>query len=154
MSKHFVRTALLLVLTMAGTAQAGPIGWQQPYFTYSPGAVDFEDIAWTPLDLAAFNAYGGYFANVRRPRPGNPVPDPFLAVVDHGFEDEVLIQAKTPVVPTFLPVGAVFEPFTLTPFANDPDPDPNAPVPEPGTLALVGIGLLAASRTVRRAFSR
>ena len=34
---------------------------------YSASSSPFEAFEWTPLDLAAFNAYGGDFANVRKP---------------------------------------------------------------------------------------
>jgi hypothetical protein len=87
--KSIVGTALVLSLALTGSVQAGPLDWQQPYFTYSPGAVDFEDIEWTPLEFAAFSAYGGYFANIRRPRFETPLPNLFFQEPDFSLEDEV-----------------------------------------------------------------
>lgn len=151
MFKHTVGTALVLALAFAGTADAGPVGWQQPYFTYSPGAVDFEDIEWTPLEFAAFSAYGGYFANVRRPKFETPLPQLFFQTPDFGMEDEFQFQANVSMLPTFLPQDAVFQGLSLT---SLPDEEQQTSVPEPGTLALVGVGLLAVSRSLRRRLSR
>lgn len=150
MFKHIVGTALVVSLAVAGTASAGPVGWQQPYFTYSPGAVDFEDIEWTPLEFAAFSAYGGYFANIRRPRFETPLPQLFFQDKDFGLEDELKIQMNVLLGPTFLPQEAAFSSLSLT---SGPEGE-QASVPEPGVLALIGVGLLAASRTVRRRFAR
>lgn len=144
-----VGTAVVAMLGFAGTTQAAPIGAQQPYFTYSPGAVDFEEIAWTPLDYAAFTAYGGYFANVRQPRVDTPLPQLFFQNADFGIEDEVNVQANVFKSPTFVPA------FALASVTTQDEAEADATsVPEPGTLALVGIGLLAGSRSLRRRLTR
>lgn len=152
MFKLIAGTTLVLSLGI-GTAQAGQIDWQQPYFTYSPGAVDFEDIDWTPLDFAAFSAYGGYFANVRQPRFETPLPQLFFLEPDFGIEDEVKIQVNGLMAQTFVPS---FTPLAFSAINLDGDEDqtPGPSVPEPGTLALVGVGLLAVSRSLRRRLAR
>ena len=149
-------TALVAVLALAGTTHAGPIGVQHPYFTYSPGAVDFEDIKWTSLDYAVFTAYGGYFANVRQPRAGTPIPLVFVQNADFGIEDEVNIQAnvlnRLTLVTSFAPAA-----YSLVPQDDVYDAQKDEPsVPEPGAFAfaLVGIGLLAVSRSLRRKLAR
>jgi hypothetical protein len=149
--KHIAGTALVLALVAAVPAQAGPMAWQQPYFTYSPGAVDFEDIEWTPLEYAAFSAYGGYFANIRRPRNETPLPELFLPLAVFMVEDEVKIQANAFIVPTFIPIDGGFQAYGLTTAPDEPE---TTSVPEPGMLALIGAGLLAASRSLRRRMTR
>lgn len=149
MLKHLVRSAVAVTL-LAGTAQAGPIGLEQPYFTYSPGAVDFEDIQWTPLEVAAFSAYGGYFANIRRPRHETLLPQVFLREPDLGLEDEVVITPYSAITATFASQYIAAQP----PSFSSIDSVEGTSVPEPGTLALVGIGLLAASRSLRKRFAR
>lgn len=151
MFKSIVGTALVLSLALTGSVQAGPLDWQQPYFTYSPGAVDFEDIEWTPLEFAAFSAYGGYFANIRRPRFETPLPNLFFQEPDFSLEDEVKIQANVSGVPTFMPLPEGFQAFSMM---SVPDDEEQTPVPEPGALALIGVGLLAASRSLRRRLTR
>lgn len=155
MLKHFIGGALVLTLAAAGTAHAGPLSTEQPYFTYSPGAIAFEDINWTPLEFAAFAAYGGYFANIRRPRFETPLPQLFLDEPAFGIEDEVKIHAETPFVPTFLPQQSAFTALNVSStFVAEPLQAQPESIPEPGTLALVGLGLLGASRSLRRRVAR
>ena len=154
MLKLIAGTTLVLSLALAGTAQAGSIEWQQPYFTYSPGAVDFEDIDWTPLDFAAFSAYGGYFANVRQPRFETPLPQLFFEEPGFGIEDEVKMQTNVLISQTFVPFFGPLAFSVLSLDDLDQDLPQGASVPEPGTLALVGIGLLAVARSLRRRLVR
>ena len=141
--------ALVLTVSVSLSAVAGPIGpYDQPTPygpVYSASSSPFESFNWTPLDFAAFQAYGGDFANVRKPvaqfhffespvpPPGAPGPDdelgfarlrnvPFFEEVpdDLGFSAQALVQTES--------------------------------VPEPGTLLLVGLGLLGASTRLRRAY--
>lgn len=145
MFKHLVGTALVVTLAGSGVAVAGPIA--QPYFTYSPGALDFEDIEWTPLDFAAFSAYGGYFANVRRPRYETPLPQLFHQEPDFGIEDEFRLQSNAFEMQTYVPVQAAF-------VVSQDENQNGVHVPEPGLLALIGVGLLAGSRSLRRRLTR
>ena len=155
MFKHLVRTALVLTLAQVSVVHAETIGWQQPYFTYSPGAVDFEDIEWTPLEFAAFSAYGGYFANIRRPRFETPAPHLIFQDADFGIEDEVKINANVLAGPTFMPQIEGFQVFAMSsPLELEEEISQDASVPEPGLLALIGIGLLGASRSLRRRLAR
>ena len=140
--------AAFMVLVASSSSFAGPIGWQQPFFTYSPGAVAFEDIAWTPLELAAYEAYGGYFANIRRPQFETPIPELFVGTMDFSIEDEVGMAPKTSLVPTFLSQEYAFAGFAIA--SAPPPPQQDVPVPEPSILALVGSGLLLGSRALRR----
>jgi len=140
--------ATFMVLVASGVAHAGPIGWQQPYFTHSPGAVAFEDIAWTPLELAAFHAYGGYFANIRRPQFETPMPTFVVETPDFAIEDEIRITLNSVSGPTFMPFQSAFESFSIA--SEPPLEQGDVPVPEPSVLALVGSGLLLGSRALRR----
>lgn len=151
MLKHFIGASLLVLVVSAGHAQAGPIDWQQPYFTYSPGAQDFEQFEWTPLEFAAFSAYGGYFANVRQPRFETPLPDLFVEPELFGFEDEVKFAANVQPGPTFLPQPSAFPTSAPMTFVGE---EPGDEVPEPGMLALIGGGLLVGSRVLRRRRNR
>lgn len=148
MLTRIIGTTLIVVAATSGVALAGPIGWDQPYFTYSPGAQHFEDIEWTPLEFAAFSAYGGYFANVRRPRFETPLPQLFIEPQAFGLEDEVRFSANGEPGPTFLPVYPAFASFSTT----TSEPNEDVPVPEPGILALIGTGLLVGSRALRRRY--
>jgi hypothetical protein len=153
-----VMLSCALSLGLAASASAGSIGPQDaglPYgFLYSPSSSPFEAFEWTPLDFAAFSAYGGDFANVRRPvTPITFFEEPFQPPQPPGPDDELGSMS-------FLSI-AVFEP---TPFASslafealpgESEGDPalqEAAVPEPGTLALIGLGLLGASARLRRTF--
>jgi hypothetical protein len=146
-----------LSLGVAASASAGSMGPQDaglPYgFLYSPSSSPFEAFEWTPLDFAAFSAYGGDFANVRRPvTPITFFEEPFQPPQPPGPDDEQSMQFMS---------FAVFEPMPFASFLafeelpGEPEDDPalqQAAVPEPGTLALIGLGLLGASARLRRAF--
>lgn len=143
--------AAFMALVVNGVAYAGPIGWQQPYFTYSPGALAFEDIPWTPLELAAFHAYGGYFANIRRPQFETPLPQFVVETPDYSIEDEFRVALNSPPAPTFLALQSGFHGFESFALASEPlTEERDVPVPEPSILALVGSGLLLGSRALRR----
>ncbi len=146
--------ASALVLAVATSASAGSIGAQSgavlPYgFMYSPSSSPFEAFEWTPLDFAAFSAYGGDFANVRKPvSPLYFSVEPILPPEPPGFEDEqgTLQMLSMPQVEGFS-AGEARMAFMM---AVAPPEEPENPVPEPGTLALIGLGLLGASARLRR----
>lgn len=159
MLSRAVRAATLcLVLASASPAAAGPMGSGSVHvasgLVYSPGAAPFESFAWTPLDFAAFGAYGGDFANVRAPLGAVPVVaeslDPPLPPAPED-EQQMTMEA--------LFTRMYVEPFLATaPFVGDQQHSsaqvvPTS-IPEPGALALVGMGLLAASCALRGRQSR
>jgi hypothetical protein len=112
---------------------------------YSPSSSPFEAFEWTPLDFAAFSAYGGDFANVRRPvTPVYFFEDPVQPPGERGPDDEQdLMRLINP--PVFDEVPMVAQSFAV----EDVTPDS---VPEPGALMLVGLGLLGVSTRLRRAY--
>jgi hypothetical protein len=152
----FRHALLALTLTMmsglAATADTiGPAGpAASPAFTYSASASPFESFEWTSLDLAAFNAYGGDFANVRRPvTPVLFFEDPLVAPAQPGPEDEqagLRMMASHPYFADSAP-KLVFEELPAASQSSVSD------VPEPGTLMLVGLGLLGASHRLRRSYN-
>ena len=152
----FRHALLALTLTMmsglAATADTiGPAGTTASSgFTYSASSSPFEAFEWTSLDLAAFNAYGGDFANVRRPvTPIMFFEDPLLAPVQPGPEDEqagLRMMASHPYFEDSAP-KLVFEELPAASQASVSD------VPEPGALMLVGLGLLGASHRLRRSYN-
>lgn len=141
--------ALTVSFVVGMPAVAGPIGFgsgpspRGPL--YSASSSPFEAFEWTPLDFAAFSAYGGDFANVRRPvtpiffvgelapPPGPPGPD----------DEQAFLRQFS--VPTFDEMPSMSA-MTLDSTALA------EPVPEPGALMLVGLGLLGASTSLRRAY--
>lgn len=145
-----VLACTLLFGTAAG-ATAGPIGPDTvppPTFVYSPGAVPFESFDWTPLDLAAFAAYGGDFANIRRPESGlGGLLDPLDPPANAGPEDEYRLYLVAS-FPNFEDVRFEDSPLLLQ------EQEDTQSIPEPGALALVGAGLLAVSHTLRRRRAR
>ena len=121
---------------------------------YSPSSQPFEAFDWTPLDFAAFSAYGGDFSNVRR--PVTPVPvfsDTMLPPDVQGPEDEQVFL-RLIALPFFeeLPAGMPQD-FQEGPPADVSEAAPSS-IPEPGVLLLVGIGLLGLSRHVRAHYAR
>ena len=144
--------ACVLCLGTAASSFADPLGHQNsplPYgFRYSPSSSPFEAFEWTPLEFAAFSAYGGDFANLRKPvtpvyvfeepfpPPGRPGPDDeqeILEVQNLAYFEEL------PQAPRYLVLD------------EGPGGDGGASaIPEPGVLALIGIGLLGASNRLRR----
>lgn len=152
--------ACALSLGMCASAVAGPIGPQAaglPYgFMYSPSASPFEAFEWTPLDFAAFSAYGGDFANVRRPVTRVTfIEDALVPPQPQGPDDEQeALQVLS--MPAFeqLPyaTGARLSFEELPGESPDQNDFQETAVPEPGALALIGLGLLGASARLRRAY--
>ena len=152
----FRHALLALTLTMlsglAATADTiGPAGTAaSPGFTYSASSSPFESFEWTSLDLAAFYAYGGDFANVRR--PVSPIiffEDPLLAPAQPGPEDEqtgLRMMASHPYFDDSAP-KLIFEELPAASQSSVSD------VPEPGMFLLVGLGLLGASHRLRRSYN-
>lgn len=145
--------ALTVTLLSGMVAKADTIGTgtapSPSGFLYSDSSLPFEAFEWSALDLAAFAAYGGDFANVRRPvTPVFFVEDPLVAPREPAADDEQpavhLMASRGYFDP--LPEEPAFEASLVV--ADDSD------VPEPGALLLVGLGLLGASRRLRRAYAK
>lgn len=141
--------ALTMSLVVGMPAVAGPIGFgsgASPYGRmYSASSSPFESFEWTPLDFAAFSAYGGYFANVRRPvTPIHFFEELVTPPAPQGPDDEqaFMRQFNVPTVEEMPSISA------LT-FQADAASEP---IPEPGALMLIGLGLLGASTRLRRAY--
>lgn len=141
--------ALTLSVVVGIPASAGPISFgssSSPYGPmYSPSSSPFEAFEWTPLDFAAFSAYGGDFANVRRPvTPVYFFEDPVQPPEERGLDDE---QASLRLQAT-----PYFEASAMS--LSYDEVSRSEPIPEPGALLLVGLGLLGASTRLRRAYRR
>ena len=139
--------ALTVTLAVGMPAAAGPIGFGSGVSpTYSASSSPFEAFEWTPLDLAAFAAYGGDFANVRKPvTPLYFYEDLTPAPVQQGPDDEqaLLLQFS----------GPTFEhTLTMSALTFDESARSTESVPEPGALLLVGLGMLGVSSKLRRAY--
>lgn len=142
--------ALTVSFVAAVPAVADPIGFRgvlSPYDPmYSASSSPFEAFEWTPLDLAAFAAYGGDFANVRKPvTPIYFYEDLAPAPVPQGPDDEQALlhdfSART-----------LEQTPTMNALAFDGSARSIEPVPEPGALLLVGLGMLGASTRLRRMY--
>jgi len=149
--------ALILPLFVAMPLRADTIvvgSNHSPYGPlYSPSSQPFEAFEWTPLDFAAFSAYGGDFSNVRRPvAPITFFEDPMTPPDIQGPEDEqVVLRLLSSPYFEELPAGMPQE----IPGALPSDVSEAAPtIPEPGALMLVGLGLLGLSRRVRAYYAR
>ena len=120
---------------------------------YSPSSQPFEAFEWTPLDFAAFSAYGGDFANVRRPvAPVTFFEDPMTPAGVQGPEDEqVVLQFLASPYLEELPAGMSQAYHEVVP-ADVSEAAPS--IPEPGALMLVGLGLLGLSRRLRAYYVR
>ena len=152
-----VMLASVLSLGLAANSFADSMGYQNgqsPYsLTYSASSTPFEAFEWTPLDFAAFSAYGGDFANVRKPVMRITfVEDPFTLPAPAGPDDEqaVVLGFQPYAVPYFesLPQESSLQYQEL----DDAGSDRDSTIPEPGVLALIGLGLLGASARLRRAY--
>ncbi len=148
-----------LSVATAASAVAGTIGPQAaglPYgFMYSPSSSPFEAFEWTPLDFAAFSAYGGDFANVRKPvTPIYFFEEPIVPAQPQGPEDEqgAMLMMGMPFFEGMPSASEARMAFSMMAVPPD-DPEENG-VPEPGTLALIGLGLLGASARLRRSLKR
>lgn len=132
-----------MVVTSAAADTMGPGSPYTGGYSYSPTSNPFESFLWTPLDFAAFGAYGGDFANIRKPvtpvtffgggdqdftPPGPPAPD----------DEQAMLFART-----------------TAPLASPPlllEEESSIPVPEPGIMALAGAAMLGLSTRLRRRF--
>lgn len=150
--------ASALTLLAVSPAPADTIGYQasgSPYgLQYSPSASPFEAFEWTPLEFAAFQAYGGDFANIRKPvTPIYFLELPFTPGLPAGPDDELVMRSPEPL--PFLENIPYYEPMARAsrlsvgdvPLADDAAP---SSIPEPGLLALIGIGMLGVSNRLRR----
>jgi len=149
--------ASALTLLAVSPAPADTIGYQaspSPYgLHYSPSSSPFEAFEWTPLEFAAFQAYGGDFANIRKPvTPIYFLDTPFMPAAPAGPDDELVMQALE-TVPYFetLPYYEQRSQAAFLLLDEAPAEDENqSTIPEPGLLALIGIGMLGVSNRLRR----
>lgn len=140
--------ALTVSLVVGLPAAAGPIGFGSGGSpTYSAASSPFEAFDWTPLDLAAFAAYGGDFANVRKPvtplyfyEDLTPPPAP------QGPDDEQALMLQFS--------GPTFEQTPMLSLTFDESARSTDSVPEPGALLLVGLGMLGVSTKLRRIYRK
>ena len=154
MFRHtFLAATLTLVLGLPAAADTiGPAANQLPKgFSYSPSALPFEAFEWTSLDFAAFSAYGGDFANVRRPAEQIFFfEEQYLPPGPTGPEDEQELLFLQP-MPFIEEV-----PAESPQFAYDELPvgesEALSSIPEPGIAMMVGLGLLGLSRRIRRSY--
>ena len=158
MFRH-VLLALTLVAIVGMPVRADSIGvgsHRSPYGPlYSASSSPFEAFEWTPLDFAAFSAYGGDFSNVRR----SVVPvfffdDAMQPAVEPGPEDEQVNIRLLSALPFFeeFPAAMLKDVHDEELVADVTDAVPS--IPEPGALMLVGLGLLGLSRRVRTYYAR
>lgn len=153
-----VLLASALTLLAVSPVPADTIGYQaspSPYGVhYSPSASPFEAFEWTPLEFAAFQAYGGDFANIRKPvTPIYFLELPFTPDLPPGPDDELVIRGFEP--PPHLENLPYFEPMpqASTLYVSDLPlvaDESASTIPEPGLLALIGIGMLGVSNRLRR----
>jgi hypothetical protein len=149
--------ALTLSLAVGMPVAAATIvaaSYQSPYGPlYSPSSAPFESFDWTPLDFAAFSAYGGDFSNVRRPvMPVTFFEDPMTPPDFQGIEDEQ-VALRLFASPYFEELPAALPPdFGQLPPADVLEAAPS--IPEPTALLLVGVGLLGLSRRLRAFYAR
>lgn len=155
MLRHaFLAVTLTLALGMPALADTmGPGAGQLPRgFLYSAASSPFEAFEWTPLDFAAFSAYGGDFANVRRPVERILFfEDPYLPSGERGPEDEqdalrLQTVAYFEELPAAGPQQFVYDELPVA------GPEALSSIPEPGIAMMVGIGLLGLSSRLRRSY--
>ncbi|HTV02565.1 MAG TPA: PEP-CTERM sorting domain-containing protein [Luteitalea sp.] len=144
--------ASALCLGLAHTSFADSIAYQNgqsPYsLPYSASSSPFEAFEWTPLDLAAFAAYGGDFVNVRKPVTQIAIIEDLAPPPPPGPDDEQVVFAMaTPFASPY------FEGISQAAVA-EPTDDDTPSIPEPGALLLIGLGMLGASSRLRRAQRR
>ena len=149
MLRH-VFLALTLSLVVGPSSYAGSLtlGAENPYGPmYSPSSSPFEAFQWTPLDFAAFSAYGGDFVNVRRPvTPISFYEGPIAPPGQQGPDDEQALVSVL-AVPHFEQ-----QRLAMASISFEDSPPESDSIPEPGALLLVGLGLLGASSRLRRAY--
>ena len=120
---------------------------------YSPSSQPFEAFEWTPLDFAAFAAYGGDFANVRRPVMPVIFVEDLMTPADAPDPEDEQVVFRLRAMPFFEELPAAMpQDFLEAPPADVQEAAPS--IPEPGALMLVGIGLLGLSRRVRAYYAR
>jgi hypothetical protein len=152
--------ASALTLLAVSPAPADTIGYQasvSPYgLQYSPSASPFEAFEWTPLEFAAFRAYGGDFANIRKPvTPIYFLELPSAPGLPNGPDDELVMRSSEPL--PFLENIPYYEPRAQAsmlyvsdlPLADEASP---SSIPEPGLLALIGVGMIGLSNRLRRRY--
>ena len=145
--------AVAAIPAKADTIVVGSHQSQSPYGPlYSASSMPFEAFDWNALDFAAFAAYGGDFANVRRPvLPATLFDDPMLPGAAPGPEDEqVSLWLRSLPLLEELPADMPHQ-FNMEELPVDVS-EVAPSIPEPGALMLVGLGLLGISRRLRRSF--
>ena len=160
--RRLLLASTLTLIGVPGMVFADAIGVQSTpslyALPYSPASSPFEAFEWTPLEFAAFQAYGGDFANVRKPVAHIYFFEvPFAPGALRGPDDELVMgPAGGPQALLNIPF---FEALPYSPqrwydesleYRAADDTAGTEAVPEPSVLALIGLGMLGASHRLRR----